>query len=317
MILSWKYFFAWSVASARSTLERASTASAFVDVWNRSQRKIGVTLFSRPKDVALTATKFQALIGVKKGDPNNGFIRDSGAMAVLQTTTVSDVAVPSGSLVTPGPVVARSVLSSTMVRSGTLRTVSQSGLTFNVAGSIPRQTSQAKANTSPSSGVALAKDGVTYCSPQRTWVWGSGDVKQMRSRGRSVRGKVAIISSRDLGVVTCFSSRRVNSAGKALRPGSSLLDAPSAARLSDAACCVCRPKSSRGGRVGVVAPGGYVRAGACCCPWSRRGPPVYGLPEASWREATVDARAWMLARRSGVGASASMLASLVPFSSSS
>ena len=142
----------------------------------------------------------------------------------------------------------------------------------------------------------------------------------MRSRGRSVRGKVAILSSRDLGVLPCFSSRRVDSAGKALRARSYLFDAPSTARVSGAACCVCRPKSSGGSCVGVVAPGGYVRAGACCCPWSRLGPPVCGLPEAIWREATVDTRAWMLAMmawRYGVGASASLLAPSVPSYSSS
>ena len=217
-------------------------------------------------------------------------------MAVLQTATVSDAAVSFGSLVIPGPVVARAVLSSAMVGAGTSQTVSQSGLTSTVAGSIPRRTSQAKASTAPSSGLARAKDGVTYCTPQRTRMWGSGDVRQMRSSGHSVRGKVAICLSCDLGVVPCFSSGRVNNAGKALRPGSSLPEASSAARVSDAACCVCRPKSSGGGRVGGVAPGGYVRFGACLCPWSRRGPPVCGLPGAIWREETVDARAWMLAR---------------------
>ena len=49
------------------------------------------------------------------------------------------------------------------------------------------------------------------------------------------------------------------------------------------------------------------------------GPPVCGPPDTSWMEATADTRAWimaMMARRSGVGASASMLASPVPSSSS-
>ena len=132
-------------------------------------------------------------IGVKKGDPNNGWMRASGAMTVLKTATMSDVAVPSGSLVTPGPVVARAVLISVMVGAGVSRTVSQSVLTLTVAGSIPRRMSQAKASTSPSSGVAQAKDEVTCCTPQRTMMWGSGDVRQMRGRGHSVRGKVEIL----------------------------------------------------------------------------------------------------------------------------
>ena len=172
-----------------------------MDVWAWSQCKSGVTLCSSPKDFALAANMFQAFIGVKKGEPNNGLMRDSGAMAVLQTATVSDVSIPSRSFVAPGSVAARSVLSSAMLVGGNLRTVSQSGLTFTVVGSIPRRMSRAKASTSPSYGVALAKDGVTYCTPQRTRMWGSGDDKQMRRRAPSVRGKVAILLSRDLGVV--------------------------------------------------------------------------------------------------------------------
>ena len=61
-----------------------------------------------------------------------------------------------------------------------------------------------------------------------------------------------------------------------------------------------------------------MRAGGCCCPWALRGPPVCGPLEASWREATVDTRAWMLAmmaRRSVVGASVRMLVSSMPSSS--
>ena len=60
----------------------------------------------------------------------------------------------------------------------------------------------AKAITSLSCGVARAKDGVTYFTPQRTHMCGSGDARKMRRRGRSVSGKVAIISSRDLGDVS-------------------------------------------------------------------------------------------------------------------
>ena len=116
---------AWSVKSARSTLERAPTASEFVDVWAWSQCKSSVTLCSSPKDAALGDDSYHALIGVKKGDPNNRWMRDSGAMLVLQTATVSYVAVPSESLVASGTVVARAVLISAMVGVGTSRTVSQ------------------------------------------------------------------------------------------------------------------------------------------------------------------------------------------------
>ena len=200
MILSRRSILAWSVESARSALNRALTASVFVDIWARSQCKSGITMCSSTKYIALAVTRFQALIGVKKGDPNNGWTRASGATTVLQTATVSDIAVPSGSLVTPGPVFARAVLRSAMVGAGTLWTVSQSGFTLTVAGSIPRRMPQAKAGTYPSSGVAQAKDGVKYFTPQRNLLWGSGEIRQMRSRGCSVRGKVAIISSRNLGV---------------------------------------------------------------------------------------------------------------------
>ena len=96
---------------------------------------------------------------------------------------------------------------------------------------------------------------------------GLRDVKHMRNRGHFVRGKVAILSNCDLGVVPYFSLRRLNSSGKGLRAGSSLLYAPSAARVSGASCCVFHPKSSGGIRMGGVAPGGYVVTGACCCPW--------------------------------------------------
>ena len=126
MILSRRSIIAWSVESSRLTPERALTALVFVDVWYQSQCKSGVTLCSIPKDVALAETRLHALIGVKKGDPNNRCMSDSGAMAVLQTATVSDVAVPYGIIFAPGPVVAKVVLSSVMVGAGTLRTVIQS-----------------------------------------------------------------------------------------------------------------------------------------------------------------------------------------------
>ena len=44
MIIFRRSFLDWSVAPARSALERALTASVFADVWSRSQCKSGVTL---------------------------------------------------------------------------------------------------------------------------------------------------------------------------------------------------------------------------------------------------------------------------------
>ena len=62
----------WNVSSFRLTLDRALTASACTDVWDPIQCKSGVTLNYRPKDSALAMTRFQELIGVKKGNPKNG-----------------------------------------------------------------------------------------------------------------------------------------------------------------------------------------------------------------------------------------------------
>ena len=123
--MSQRSILAWSFESNRLKLERASTASAFVDVWAQIQCNIGVTMCSRPKDASLSVNRIQAFIGVNKGDPNNGCMRASGAMTVFQTATVSGVVVPSGSIITHGPVVVRAVLISAMVGAGTSRTVSQ------------------------------------------------------------------------------------------------------------------------------------------------------------------------------------------------
>ena len=59
----------------------------------------------------------------------------------------------------------------------------------------------------------------------------SGVDRQTRRRGRSVSGKVASLSSRDLGNVPCLSSRRENSTGKALRHESSCPEEPRSARV--------------------------------------------------------------------------------------
>ena len=72
MIMSFDYFRAWSVASARLELERAPTVPVCADVWSQIQCKSGVTLSSRTKDAALAMIKLHAFIGFRKGDLNNG-----------------------------------------------------------------------------------------------------------------------------------------------------------------------------------------------------------------------------------------------------
>ena len=157
----------------------------------------------------------------------------------------------SWSLGVPGHVAARAASSSATVRARTSCTVRHYELTSAVAGSIHRRTSWAKAITVLCSGVARAKQGVTYCTPQRNRMCGSGVSMQMRSKGLSFRGKVAMRLGRDLGDVPCLFSRRVKRYGKARRPGSSPPEAPSAARVLGA-YYGCRLTSSGGGcRKGV------------------------------------------------------------------
>ena len=106
---------AWSIKSARSAMERASTALVCVDVWARSQCKSGVTLCYRPKDAALAMIRFHAFTGVRKGDLSNGFISVNRAIVILATVKVLEAAAASGSLVVPGPGAARDVSSSSTV----------------------------------------------------------------------------------------------------------------------------------------------------------------------------------------------------------
>ena len=87
-------------------------------------------------------------------------------MLVFQTAILSEAVTSSWILGVPGPVASRTASRSMMVRAGTSRTVSHSGLTYMVTGSIPRRTSQAKASIVPSSRVASVKEGVTYCTPR-------------------------------------------------------------------------------------------------------------------------------------------------------
>ena len=84
---------------------------------------------------------FHLLIGVRKGDPNNGWNKASGAMVYLQTATVSDVAASSLSRGVPGPIAARAASSSTTIGDGTSCIMSQSAWTSTVVGRILRQTS--------------------------------------------------------------------------------------------------------------------------------------------------------------------------------
>ena len=125
IIIYLNYLHSWSVTPARSMLERALTMPVCADVWARSHRKSGITLHSRPKDAALAVIIFHAFIGFRKGDPNNGWIKASRAMVVLQTATVSDATASSLSQGVPGPVAYRVVSSSKMVGAGMSHTVSQ------------------------------------------------------------------------------------------------------------------------------------------------------------------------------------------------
>ena len=174
------------------------------DVWSQVQCKSGITLRSRPKDSTLVAIRFHAFTGVRNCDLRNGCTSVSGSIMNLATVTFSDVAVASGSLALPGPVVARASSSSAMVEVATSRTVRQSALTSTVAGRFLSRTYQANTRTYPSSGVVHVNDGTMHCTPQRTLICGSGFARQMMRRGRSISGKAARISRRNLGDIPAY-----------------------------------------------------------------------------------------------------------------
>ena len=48
------------------------------NVWSQSHCKGGITLCSRPKEAALVVIIFHVLIGVSKGDPENGWTKAIG-----------------------------------------------------------------------------------------------------------------------------------------------------------------------------------------------------------------------------------------------
>ena len=114
------------------------------------------------------------------------------------------------------------------------------------------QTSLEKDRTLPSSGVALTKEGGTYCTTQINLMCGEGVSTQEIRRGLSARGKVVMRSRRDLGDVPCASSSKVKMAGKARSPASSPPAAPSAARVSGAAWIFCAASTGGGYRQGVT-----------------------------------------------------------------
>ena len=124
--MSLNYFRAWSVASARSTLERAPTVPVSVDVWPRIHCKSGITLRYMSKDAALAVIILHALMAVRKGDPVKGWTKASRAMVVLQNVLVSDATASSMSQSVPGPIYARAASISTVVGAGTSCTASQS-----------------------------------------------------------------------------------------------------------------------------------------------------------------------------------------------
>ena len=252
MILSLNSFRAWSVVSARLALERAPSVPVCVDVCAWSHCKSGITMCSRPKDFVLAVIIFHALIGVRKGDPKNVWTKARGAMVVLQTATVSEATASSLSLGVLAPISAKAESRSTMVGVRTSCTVSQSAWTSTVVGRIPRRTSLVKAITLPSSRVALAKEGVMYCTPLSTLMCGKGVSTQVISRGLSERGKVAMRLRRDLGDVTCASLSRAKMSGKAHSPASSPPEAPSVLRLLSAAWGFCVVSTGGGCRRGVA-----------------------------------------------------------------
>ena len=84
--------------------------------------------------------------------------------------------------------------------------------------------SLAKARIFLSSAIVLAKDGATNWVTHSTLVCGSGESNHTITRGLSPNGKVTIISSLFLGLVSFLASRRVKMDGK-----------PSSAGLGDVA----------------------------------------------------------------------------------
>ena len=122
-------------------------------------------------------------------------------MVALATATVLDVAVASGSLAFTGPVVVRTSLRSAVVGVTTSWNVIQSALTSTVMGGLLIQKYRANTMTVPSSGVACTNYGITYHTPQKTLICRSGFTSHMIRRGRSVSGKVASLTRRDLGDV--------------------------------------------------------------------------------------------------------------------
>ena len=110
-----------------------------------------------------------------------------------------DAAVVSSSLGASGLVAAMAASISAMVGTMTSWTVIHSGLTSTYVERIPMRTSGVKARTVLSAGVERVKEGVKYCTPQRTWMCGSGVARHMSRRFRSVSGTTKIHSNYDLG----------------------------------------------------------------------------------------------------------------------
>ena len=152
--------------------------------------------------------------------------------------------------------------------------------------------------------------------PQRNRMCSSSVYMQMRRRGWSISRNVAIISSHDIGDVPCFSSSKLNSAWKVMKMGSSIPEAPSAARVSGATCYRFLPKSSGGSHVRGIYLGACWFEGAWIClgrPLFCH--PVYCLTESSCIEATDNASSCILDMmdwRSGVCTSPRILALSVP-----
>ena len=86
--MSFRSCLSWSVDTVRLTLTSTSIALSCEVVWYLRQCMSSVTLYSRPDESSLTATRFQAFTGVINGNLINGFTIEIGAMMTLVTVNM-------------------------------------------------------------------------------------------------------------------------------------------------------------------------------------------------------------------------------------
>ena len=124
----------------RLTLEKASIATSWLVVWSLRHYKSGAVLTFKTIDSVLFNVRFHTLTGVKKGDHSKGWTSERVAMATVATANVLGVAVMSGSLAAPGPVLTRAWLSSATDGSAKSRTVNHFPFTSTMVGRCQRRT---------------------------------------------------------------------------------------------------------------------------------------------------------------------------------